>query len=111
MVISFEEKDRAAIEANGITIIEFKSFLYKMADWIKRAVESMIELVHKIAEPLTDTFKEFAEKISSLFEDVKDWYFNLPETERHKIVKWYAKANNQAMIVSRRRVYHCRDKC
>lgn len=35
MVISFEEKDRAAIEANGITIIEFKRILYKMADWIK----------------------------------------------------------------------------
>lgn len=111
MVISFEEKDRAAIEDKGMTVIEFKRILYKVADWTKRAVEAMIELIHKIAEPLTDAFKEFAEKISSLFEDTKGWYFNLPETERHKIVKWYAKANNPAMIVSRRRVYRCRDKC
>ena len=111
MVISFEEKDRATIEARGITIIEFKRILYKVVGWTKRAVEAVIELIHKIAEPLTDAFKEFAEKISSLFEDMKGWYFNLPETERHKIVKWYAKANNPAMIVSRNRAYHCRDEC
>lgn len=32
MVISFEEKDRAAIEAKGITIIEAKRVLYKVVE-------------------------------------------------------------------------------
>ncbi|MDE7327959.1 MAG: hypothetical protein K2N63_17055 [Lachnospiraceae bacterium] len=37
MVISFEEKDRAAIEAKGITVIEFKRILYKTEKSIEHA--------------------------------------------------------------------------
>lgn len=32
MVISFEEKDRAAIEARGMTVIEAKRVLYKAVE-------------------------------------------------------------------------------
>ena len=37
MVISFEEKDRVAIEAKGITVIEFKRILYKTEKSIEHA--------------------------------------------------------------------------
>lgn len=111
MVLAFTEKQKNYIESRGISVIEFKRIAYKITDWAKNAVEAVIELFRKIAEPLTDVLKEFSEKISSVLEDIKDWYFNLPETERHKIVKYYAKANNPSKIQNRNKVYHCRNNC
>ena len=92
MVISFEEKDRAAIEEAGRNIT--KAF----AELKRKLMEAWSEAV----EPL----EELAEALRKALEKV----------EEHKRLlrrppKWYAKANNPAMIVSRRRVYHCRDKC
>lgn len=115
MVISFEEKDRAAIESTGMTIIEFKRILYK----VNGCFEKIWEAAKKAAETIIDAFKKafadpikaVAKKIGEAIEDIANWYQNLPEVERHKIVKWYAKANNPAMIARRGRAYHCRDNC
>lgn len=111
MVISFEEKDREAIEATGMTVMQFKQIVYKAVDWTKEYFEAVMEALRKITEFFTDALKEFQENITDVFEDVRNWYFNLPEPERHKIVKWYIKANTPAMIARKDSVYHCRNNC
>lgn len=67
------------------------------------------EMVDKIIEAWT----LIAEQIEKLAEALRKAF---EKSEEHKRLlrrppKWYAKANNPAMIVSRRRAYHCRDKC
>lgn len=73
--------------------------LQECADRIAEAWSGISERLEKLAEELRKVFEEVNKKI-----------------EKHKRLlrrppKWYTKANNPAMIVSRRRVYHCRDKC
>lgn len=73
--------------------------LQEFADKLVEAWGDISERMEELAEALRKTFDEVNRKI-----------------EEHKRLlrraqKWYAKANNPAMIVSRRRVYHCRDKC
>ena len=66
------------------------------------------EMVDKIIEawtPIAEQIEKLAEALRKAFE----------KAEEHKRLllrppKWYIKANIPAMIVSRRRVYHCRDK-
>lgn len=115
MVISFEEKDRAMIETTGMTIIEFKRNLYKAIDWVKKlwesakkAAEAMIDAFNKA---FADPIKELAEKLKESLKDISDWYESLPETERHKIVKYYTKANNPSTVPIKNKVYHCRNNC
>ncbi len=73
--------------------------LQEFADKLVEAWGGISEKMEKLAEALRKAFDEANKKI-----------------EEHKRLlrrppKWYAKANNPAMIVSRLRVYHCRDKC
>lgn len=73
--------------------------LQELTDKLVEAWEHISERMEELAEALRKAFDEANKKI-----------------EKHKRLlrrppKWYAKANNPAMIVSRRRVYHCRDKC
>lgn len=73
--------------------------LQEFADKLAEAWGNIAESLEKLAEALRKAFDEANKKI-----------------EGHKRLlrrppKLYAKANNPAMIVSRRRVYHCRDKC
>lgn len=67
------------------------------------------EMVDKIIESWT----QIAEQIEKLEEALRKSFEKVEEHERllRRPPKWYAKANNPAVIVSRRRVYHCRDKC
>lgn len=73
--------------------------LQEFADKLVEAWSGISERMEELAEALRKAFDEVNRKI-----------------EEHKRLlrrppKWYTKANNPAMIVSRRRVYHCRDKC
>ena len=48
MVISFEENERAVIESNGMTIIEFKRNLYKISKNVSNSctmLEDAIEII------------------------------------------------------------------
>ena len=71
------------------------------------------EFADKLVEAwggISKRMEELAEALRKVFDEVNR------KIEEHKRLlrrppKWYAKANNPAMIVSRRRVYHCRDKC
>lgn len=115
MVISFEEKDRKAIESKGMTIIEFKRILYKVNDCVMelwKAAKKVVEMImDAFSKAFVDPIKEIAEKLKKVIEDVSNWYQSLPETERHKIVKYYAKANNPSVIQNRNKLYHCRNNC
>lgn len=73
--------------------------LQEFADKLVEAWSGISERMEELAEALRKAFDESNKKI----EEYKRLLRRPP--------KWYAKANNPAMIVSKRRVYHCRDKC
>lgn len=69
---------------------------------LQECVDRISEELRKLIEP----FEKLAKEIRKIFEKI----------EEHKRLlrrppKWYAKANNPAMIVSRDRVYRCRNNC
>lgn len=73
--------------------------LQEMVDKIIEAWTPIAEQIEKLTEALRKAFDEVNKKI-----------------EEHKRLlrrppKWCIKANIPAMIVSRRRAHHCRDKC
>ncbi len=76
-----------------------KMTLQELTDKLAEAWGGVSERMENLAEALQKAFDEANRKI-----------------EEHKRLlrrppKWYSKANTPAMLVSRRRVYHCRDKC
>lgn len=71
------------------------------------------ELEDKLAEVwggISESLEKLTEALRKLFDES-----NREIKEHNRLLrrppKWYAKANNPAMLVSSRRVYHCRDKC
>lgn len=73
--------------------------LQEISDRIIEAWGGISESLEKLAEALRKAFDEANRKI-----------------EEHKRLlrrppKWYAKANNPVMIVSRNKLYHCRNNC
>jgi hypothetical protein len=73
--------------------------LQEFADKLVEAWGGISERMEELAEALRKAFDEVNRKI----EEHKRLLRRAP--------KWYSKANNPAMIVSRRRAYHCRDNC
>lgn len=69
--------------------------------------------LQEMAEKIIEAWTPIAEQIEKLAEALRKAFEKIEEHKRLlcRPPKWYAKANNPAMIVSRRRVYHCRDKC
>lgn len=115
MVISFEEKDRAAIEATGMTVMQFKRALYKSVNAFKKVWETAKEITEIIIDAFGKAFSFLAEdvfpKLKEAIEYITGWYENLPEVERRKLVKCYAKANTPNMKADKNKVYHCRNNC
>ncbi len=73
--------------------------LQEFADKLVEAWGEISESLEKLAEALRKALNEINRKI-----------------EEHKRLlrrppKWYAKANNPVMIVSRNKLYHCRNNC
>lgn len=93
MVISFEEKDRAKIEAKGITIIEFKRFLYGDIKTAAKAWDSLLEYIGRVLDAW-NTFKkwliETADNLKLVFEEISEC-FQHPTSFRYKIVKFVSK--------------------
>ena len=93
MVISFEEKDRAAIEAKGITIIEFKRVLYNNVKTVVTRWDSITECVEYVLKAW-DIFKrwlkELVDDLKLLFEEIKDC-FHYPTVIRYRVVKFLNK--------------------
>lgn len=112
MVIAFEEKDRKLIESNGVTIIEFKWILNKVCDCIVKLWKSVKKITEIIMDAFSNGFEsinEIAENLKKEIEDILNQ--NLTETERYKIVRYYAKANNPSTIPNKNKLYHCRNNC
>lgn len=93
MVISFEEKDRATIETQGITIIEFKRFLYKGVKHTIKALDSLMEYVQLIIKAWNKFKKWFLEAVDNvklIVEQISD-YTCRPTSFRYKAVKFLSK--------------------
>ncbi len=73
--------------------------------------------LQEFADKLVEAWGDISEKIEKLVEALRKAFDEANrKIEEHKRLlrrppKWYSKANTPAMLVSRRRVYHCRDKC
>lgn len=73
--------------------------LQEFADKLVEAWGGISERMEELAEALRKAFDEVNRKI-----------------EEHKRLlrrpqKWYSKANSPAVIMSRRKLYHCRNNC
>lgn len=73
--------------------------LQEMVDKIIEAWTPIAEQIEKLTESLRKVFDEANRKI----EEHKRLLRRLP--------KWYSKANSPAVIMSRRKLYHCRNNC
>ena len=67
------------------------------------------EMVDKIIEAWTPIAEQI-EKLTEAFDEA-----NKKIEERKRLLrrpqKWYSKANSPAVIMSRRKLYHCRNNC
>lgn len=99
MVIAFEEKDRAKIEAIGMTIIEFKKRLYKISKTVSDAwsvLEAVAEKLAKAWSAFFDRFLETMDKVKMTIEVVRDIY-HYPTSFRYKAVKFVSKCTGIEM--------------
>lgn len=93
MIICFEEKDRAAIESKGITIIEFKRDLYKFESNIRNAWENLKECADKVIKGfniMAERFLEMVESVKLVFEEICEIY-GYPTSYRYRIAKVFSK--------------------
>lgn len=93
MVFYFEEKDRAVIEARGMTIIEFKRILYRT----EKGFEYAYEVLKEFADRFTKAWNVFAERflevvdgVKLVLEQIKEAY-HYPTSHRYKIAKVFSK--------------------
>lgn len=76
-------------------------------------IEKVGRILQEMVDKIIESWTQIAEQIEKSEEALRKSFEKVEEHKRllRRAQKWYAKANNPAMIVSRRRVYHCRDKC
>lgn len=89
MVISFEEKDRATIEAKGMTIIEFKRQLYQIRD-AYQVLSNDARCVLKAWNSFKKWLCEAVDNLKMVFEALKENYC-LPTSFRYKAVKFLSR--------------------
>lgn len=89
MIICFEEKERATIEAKGMKIIEFKKICYRKEKRIRDDWNTMKDFVEKIIE----AWNTFKDNFLSAMDDVKMFFESIKEachcsvSLRYKFVK------------------------
>lgn len=93
MIIAFDEKYREAIEAKGISIIEFKRRLYNTAktiDDVWKILKEWVDKVTKAWNVFVEKFHEAVDSVKLVFEQIRDEY-NYPTSNRYRIVKIFSK--------------------
>lgn len=94
MVISFEEKDRAKIEAKGMNIMEYKRTLYRIyGKKITNDVIVLVDIVNKVYEAVTllsETIIKVVDNVKFLVEEISEYYCR-PTSFRYKAVKFISK--------------------
>lgn len=61
MVIAFKESDRAAIEAKGLTVVELKRIVYRIADTVSCAWKVIEDFVYRVEKELEVFIAELIE--------------------------------------------------
>lgn len=89
MLISFEEKGRAAIGAKGMTIIEFKRRLYQIRDTYQ-ALSNGVRCVLKAWDSFKKWLCEAIDNLKLLCEQIRETY-HYPTSFRYKAVKFISK--------------------
>ena len=93
MVISFEEKDRVAIKATGMTIIEFKRNLYRSKKAISDGLIVLVDIVDKFSKAvilLSDAISEAIDNVKFMVEEIREAY-RRPASSRYKVVKFISR--------------------
>lgn len=69
--------------------------------------------LQELSGRIIEAWGGIAEAIEKLTEALRKAFEKIEEHNRllRRPPKWYSKANIQAMIVSRRKLYHCRNNC
>lgn len=93
MILVFEEKDRSVIEANGMTIIEFKRSLYNLfkntSDAYER-IKDAIDNVIKAWEVFMDRLHKALDNVKFMVEQAMEaWHY--PTSQRYRVVKILSK--------------------
>lgn len=104
MVLFFEEKDRKAIEALGMSVIEYKRMIYKLTG----AYTSIRQGAKRVINAVFDAVKRVVEQLKSVFRKIR---FIEPR-KRWKIVKPLVRSGiSYTVFFPQHRVYHCRNNC
>lgn len=112
MFISFEEKDRAAIEAKGMTIIEFKRHLYQMRDTYQALINGA-RCVLKAWNSFKKRLCEAIDNLKLLCEQIREAY-HYPTSFRYKAVKFISKCTGiekRRLWTITRRIWLARSCC
>lgn len=99
MVICFEEKDRAMIEAREMTIIEFKRILYRTEKGIEYAWEVLKEFADRFTKAwnvFVEGFLEAVDGVNLVLEQIKEAY-RYPTSRRYKIAKVFSKCTGTSI--------------
>lgn len=73
--------------------------------------------IQELADKLTEAWIGISEKMERLAEVLRKAFdeVNRKIEEHNRLLrrppKWYSKANTPAMLVSRSKLYHCRNNC
>lgn len=69
--------------------------------------------LQECADKITTLWKEIAEQFGKLAEQLRKAFKKIEQREKqlHRPPKLYVKANNPIMVISRSRVFHCRNNC
>lgn len=69
--------------------------------------------LQELSEKMIEAWTPIAEQIEKLVDALRKAFGKIEEHKRllRRPPKWYIKANNPAMIVNKRRIYHCRNNC
>lgn len=93
MIICFEEKNRAAIEATGNSIIEYKRYIYNnqknLHDVCKVIIDFSLKL-KKVYKVFKEVLLEAVDILKMYVEVIKDTY-EQQTTLRYKVVKFISK--------------------
>ena len=93
MVLAFTEEQKKEIEANGMTVIEFKRRLRNMGKTVDEAWKILKEWANKVTKAWNVFVEKFLEAVDSIklaFEQISEAY-HYPNSRRYHIAKVFSK--------------------
>lgn len=93
MVLAFTEEQKKEIEANGMTVIEFKRRLRNIGKTVDEAWKILKEWANKVTKAWNVFVEKFLEAVDSIklaFEQISEAY-HYPNSRRYHIAKVFSK--------------------